>query len=438
VTYGSGGLSNPTDLAFANGRLLVTSADTNAVLQYDGLTGRSLGAFVRSGANGIRRPTDLVVHNGSLYVGAHSGDIHRYDPATGAFIDKFVKTHAGGITLPVTPVFGPDGNLFVAEYDYGGVLRYDRTTGDFIDEFIPANTGGLIRPSGIEFGADGNLYVVDFDGHSVLRFAGDTGEFIDAFIPGGMYDISGPIRPTFFGNHLFFSNRGSEIIRFEVISWTAFNVTLDSPSDSVVSVSYRTLNGEAIAGVDYTAASNTIHFAPGETWKTIVIPTIDDQYRESDETFSIVLSSPSQGHTISDATGIGSISDSDIQLPPIPGDFNDDGIVEQGDLDLVLLHWGQDGNNIPPTWFGPPPTGLVDQDELDAVLLNWGASSVIGNAAPVALALIDEAMSTTLQNGRAIDTPRTVSLKWSKPAKLLGDEEFDDSVRETIVGRKRN
>ena len=72
----------------------------------------------------------------------------------------------------------------------------------------------------------------------------------------------------------------------------------------------------------------------------------------------------------------------------LPGDYNDSGSVEQGDLDLVLNNWG-----------GPRPSGAggfvanadgfatanVDQEELDAVLNNWGSSnapSFEGSAVP--------------------------------------------------------
>lgn len=67
-----------------------------------------------------------------------------------------------------------------------------------------------------------------------------------------------------------------------------------------------------------------------------------------------------------------------VQLPD--GDFNANGQVEQGDLDLVLLHWGQDGSVPPDGWESDPPSGLIDQAELDLVLLNWGETSTIMTA----------------------------------------------------------
>jgi amidase len=60
-----------------------------------------------------------------------------------------------------------------------------------------------------------------------------------------------------------------------------------------------------------------------------------------------------------------------------PGDYNGDGIVEQGDLDLVLLNWGRPASGgllASVGWINDTPAGrqLLDQDELDRVLLNWG------------------------------------------------------------------
>jgi hypothetical protein len=59
------------------------------------------------------------------------------------------------------------------------------------------------------------------------------------------------------------------------------------------------------------------------------------------------------------------------------GDYNANGIVEQSDLDLVLLNWGNAGPPPPEGWLNHLPEGPIDQAELDAVLLNWGAGGEI-------------------------------------------------------------
>ncbi len=61
-------------------------------------------------------------------------------------------------------------------------------------------------------------------------------------------------------------------------------------------------------------------------------------------------------------------------LGVLEGDFNGNGSIEQGDLDLVLNNWGQAGSRATVGLYGYGP-GAVDQSALDAVLNNWGSVS---------------------------------------------------------------
>jgi len=82
-------------------------------------------------------------------------------------------------------------------------------------------------------------------------------------------------------------------------------------------------------------------------------------------------------------TAAGELLTGSVQYGAIPGpapgqdgDYDGDGFVGQGDIDLVLLNWGDDvSGGAPNGWTSNFPTGNVDQDELDAVLLNWGQGS---------------------------------------------------------------
>jgi uncharacterized membrane protein len=69
----------------------------------------------------------------------------------------------------------------------------------------------------------------------------------------------------------------------------------------------------------------------------------------------------------------------------LAGDYNNNGSVEQADLDLVLLNWGADATTPPAGWITNLPSGAVDQAELDVVLLNWGAAGTIGGATSTAV-----------------------------------------------------
>ncbi|EDX75702.1 Glycosyl hydrolase family 9 [Coleofasciculus chthonoplastes PCC 7420] len=94
-----------------------------------------------------------------------------------------------------------------------------------------------------------------------------------------------------------------------------FVVNLSEASDQPVTVEYSTANGTATAGSDYTAKSGTLTFAAGETSKIVSVPVIGDTTVESNETFRLNLSNPSNG-TIADAQGVGTISNDDSSTPP--------------------------------------------------------------------------------------------------------------------------
>lgn len=72
----------------------------------------------------------------------------------------------------------------------------------------------------------------------------------------------------------------------------SFDVKLSFPITYPVTVSYATADGltnGAKAGSDYTSASGTLTFAPGETTKTVRVGFIGDDVLELDENFSFTL-----------------------------------------------------------------------------------------------------------------------------------------------------
>mmetsp|Transcript_30802 Transcript_30802/g.71972 ORF Transcript_30802/g.71972 Transcript_30802/m.71972 type:complete len:881 (-) Transcript_30802:266-2908(-) len=67
-------------------------------------------------------------------------------------------------------------------------------------------------------------------------------------------------------------------------------VGLSAPSALPIAVRYRTRDGSAQEGTDYTAADDEVVFAPGETLKYICITVVDDSAYEEDEEFYVDLS----------------------------------------------------------------------------------------------------------------------------------------------------
>jgi hypothetical protein len=91
-----------------------------------------------------------------------------------------------------------------------------------------------------------------------------------------------------------------------------FTVTKTGSTTSSFSVSYATANSSASAGSDYTAASGTLTFTSAETSKPITISTINDTTPENDETMRVNLSGATEGATIADSQGIGTIKSDDV------------------------------------------------------------------------------------------------------------------------------
>jgi len=89
-----------------------------------------------------------------------------------------------------------------------------------------------------------------------------------------------------------------------------FTVTLSAPSALLVTTTYTTANGTATAPLDYIAKSATLTLSPGQTSGVIYVAVQKDNVNESDETFFVNLSNPTNA-TIADGQGVGTILNDD-------------------------------------------------------------------------------------------------------------------------------
>ena len=90
-----------------------------------------------------------------------------------------------------------------------------------------------------------------------------------------------------------------------------FTVRLLPASGQTTGVSYAFVSGSATAPADYTGTPGTLTFAAGETTKTVSATVVADGTDEVDETFNLVLSSPTGGAVIEDGTATATIDDDD-------------------------------------------------------------------------------------------------------------------------------
>jgi uncharacterized protein YuzE len=352
---GPGELSRPSDVAVARDGSIYVADDGNLRVQKFSRTGahiRSFGSEGREPGQFFNHVMSLAVDkDGDVYVGSvfalqkfgPDGDLRHVFPL-------------GGV-LPVALDIDPAGNIVMFEKDWGAVekrdptgkllFRFARSGCDLLASPTPYNCTrkapgaielgdgelGLGGAGGLEVDALGNIYVADSrnyriqmfnpEGRFLWKFGGPgdkAGEFGESDGPRGLaVDLSlqvyiadsdnsrvqvlGHDRSLSVGNELVLEGDDGTVEM-------TFTVTLSVPSGAPVTVDYATADGTASAGEDYTAASGSLLFAPGERIKTVTVLVASDTSGEPDETFRFSLSNPS-GAPLLGAESTGTIANDD-------------------------------------------------------------------------------------------------------------------------------
>jgi hypothetical protein len=140
------------------------------------------------------------------------------------------------------------------------------------------------------------------------------------------------------GNTAEFNTTGQSVS--ETLNQTTrldLTVTRSGDTSGAASVDYASMDGTASERSDYLAALGTLHFAAGESSKTIPVFIVDDRFGESSETFTVNLSNP-VGCTLGPQTSFTvSINSNEIVDGPNPvkdASFDTDFFVRQHYLDF--------------------------------------------------------------------------------------------------------
>jgi sugar lactone lactonase YvrE len=161
----------------------------------------NLGAIDPAGASalGLAHPRNIVfdnmpgtAHYHDLFVtstvsNVTSGQVLRFDWASQSY-QSFVTPTSGGLQSSGGITFGPDGNLYVTDWNQSEILQYDGTTGNFLSVYVSTGAGGLNNPYGIKFGSDGDLYACSLGSNQILKYEGPNspdgvpaGQFLGVF-----------------------------------------------------------------------------------------------------------------------------------------------------------------------------------------------------------------------------------------------------------------
>ncbi|MCP5432435.1 MAG: FG-GAP repeat protein [Alphaproteobacteria bacterium] len=174
-----------------------------------------------------------------------------------------------------------------------------------------------------------------------------------------------------------------------------FSVSLTGAALAPVTVDYETIDGTALAGIDYVATSGQIAFAVGEQSKTITVTVNADILAEGNETFTLHLFNPSGagfgGATPGEAFLTGTILDAGGPITgganpdSLPGTTDDDVIYGLGGADTIDGGAGNDtiaGGAGGDSLIGGSGTDLLDYSASAAgILANLGANNVSGGDA---------------------------------------------------------
>jgi V8-like Glu-specific endopeptidase len=104
----------------------------------------------------------------------------------------------------------------------------------------------------------------------------------------------------------------------EAGSTLTVSVTRAGGSAGAVGATFKTSNGTASSGSDYSPVTQTVNFANGDTAaKLVTIPILEDTLVEGGETFTVTLSAPTGGATLGAPSGATvTITDNDVAASP--------------------------------------------------------------------------------------------------------------------------
>ena len=119
-----------------------------------------------------------------------------------------------------------------------------------------------------------------------------------------------------------------------------FTITLSEPVSADVSVRYKTRDGSASSGSDYTQTEGWIDFLGGETTKTVTVPIIDDDVDEPRQSFTLTLTSFQNVSAGSPSSATGTIIDDDTTA--LTAEFENMPSEHDGDDFTFRLLFNQD------------------------------------------------------------------------------------------------
>ncbi len=176
---------------------------------------------------------------------------------------------------------------------------------------------------GVALDALGNAYIAGFTSSADFptvnaiqsTFGGTAPPGGDAFLFKLSEATAGPASALAF-------TQTAPVVQEDVIFLT-MTVQRTGDTSGPVTVDYATTNGTASERSDYTTAIGTLHFAAGQTSATFPILISEDSLTEGNETFTVSLSNPTGGATLSCPTAVATVQITDDAAEPSTNAIDD-------------------------------------------------------------------------------------------------------------------
>ncbi len=153
------------------------------------------------------------------------------------------------------------------------------------------------------------LYLMNADGSNQLRLTSDVASDLEPSVLRTLSTAPALSNVQFTADVITVAEGAGKV---------TLTVTRTGDTTGTAIVDLVTTNGTASDRTDFTTASVTLRFAPGETMKTVSIFITDDAFFEEDETFTVTLSNPTGAAFNGPTTVTITVVDNDVNVPQAP------------------------------------------------------------------------------------------------------------------------